>query len=219
MAGRTGVTAATAALLVMADGALLLLRSARLLLSGAAWMRPRAIRLGLGASVMLLRSLLRRPALALGAGALMLPSAITVLAAAMPLLAIAGLSLILLAVLLLRLWLRRIGALARRTLAVLARPVAAFPPVASPLRTPVMRPSGARIFGALEIGLRPAEAPDFLEFGFGAFALRGFGLSCCLRVRRRLLRFWSGIQALPSAFAFAAGSFGLRWRSFRANLA
>ena len=206
----------------MADGALLLLRPARLLLSGAAWMRPRAIRLGLGASIMLLRSLLLwRPALALGARALMLPSAIAVLAAAMPLLAIAGLSLILLAILLLRLWLRRIGALARRTLAVLARPVAAFPPVASPLRTPVMRPSGARTFGALEIGLRPAEAPDFLEFGFGAFALRGFGLSCCLRVRRRLLRFRSGIQALPGAFAFAfaARSFGLRWRSFRVNLA
>ncbi len=215
MTGRTGVTAAAAALLVMAAGALMLLRPARLLLSGAAWVLLRAIRLRLGASIMLLRSLLlRRPALALGARALMLPSAITVLAAAMPRLAIAGLSLILLAILL-RLRLRRIGALAWRTRAVLARPVAAFPPVASPLRTPVMRPSGARTFGALELGLRPAEAPDFLEFGFGAFALRGFGVSRGLR----LLRFRSGIQALPGAFAFAARSFGLRWRSFRINLA
>ncbi len=131
------------------------------------------IRFGLGAGFGLRNCLLLRPALVSGASALM-PPLIAGLAAAMALIAIAPLGLFFWPVLCLAGC--RICTVSLLPRAILVGPVTALAAVASSLRTPVMRPSAARTFGTLELGLRPAEAPDFLEFGLSTCARRRFDL-------------------------------------------
>jgi hypothetical protein len=190
-----------------------LLTPARVLLTASAGALLRPFGLGLGGSF-LRRRLLGGPAVPFPACPLM-PAMIALLAAAMTLLAGAALWLILLPVLRLRLS----RTFPRLALAVLAWAMTALASFLSPLRSmrpAMMRPSAARTFGAFEFRLRPAEAPDFLELGFGpglAFGLCRFSLS-----RRRHLsrenRIGSlhlrGCCSLPSA----GGSIRLRWRGF-----
>ncbi len=223
MAGRTRIPAAVSALVAGAAIAPMRLASALLLRAAAARTLLGAVRLGRSASF-LLRTLLLRPGLTLGIGPLM-PSLIAVAgataAAAMPLLARGALglgrSVILLAILRLALRRRGIGAVARRTRTVLVRPGATLAVFASAMRPAMMRPSAGSAFGPLELGLRPAETPDFLEFGIGAFAWRGFGLSGCLSICMRGCR--SGGIRGPGGCAFATGSVRLRRCGFGVSLA
>lgn len=135
-----------------------------------------------------LRLLLRGPALAVSAGTMLLPAAITAGSATVPLLAIAALSVVFLPVLLLRG--RSAGTFARRTLAVLVLPVTALAAVPRSLRAAVMRPCAGSALGPLELRFGPAEAPHLFEFRPGAFASFGSGFSRCLR---GCGRFGSGI--------------------------
>lgn len=208
MAGRTRIPAAASALVAVPVIALMLLRPARLLRAAAGTLLP-AVCLGLGASFMR-RSLLRRPGLALGARTL-LPSVIPVLPATMPLLTITALSAILLAILLLS----RGRACALLRLAVLVRPVAAVPAIASSMRPAVMRTP------ASTFRLWPAETPDLFKFGLRAFALGGSLLNGCVSIRRRQMSLGGSIPLWPSGQAFAAGLLfaSVRRRRFGLNIA
>ena len=173
VAGRTRIPApAAGALLVVTGGPLMLLGPARLLLRATAGTLLRTVRLGLNAALLLLR-----PDLAIRAGTLMTSVIAIMAAAARPLFAIAAWSVLLRVIL--RLAWRGIGSLGLLTLAILVGPRAALAAVTGSLRTAVMRASAGSTFGPLKLRLGPAEAPDFLEAGLGALALRSFVRSLC----------------------------------------
>jgi hypothetical protein len=146
--------------------ALMLLRRAILPLAPAGAL-PSAFRLGLGA-VSPRRCVLLRPGRAVGVWPV-LAIAILLLAAAVPVLAAPPCSLIALTVLLLRL--AGVCALARLALAVLVGPRSPLAACSLAIRAAMLLlPPVALSVGPFKPGFRPAEAPDFLKFGFGCLA-------------------------------------------------
>ncbi len=164
----------TAALARPVMALMLLLRRAILPLAAGGTL-PCALHLGLSA-VSLLRSVLRRPAGAVSVWPV-LAIAILLLAAAVPVIAAPACSLIALPVLLLRL--AGVCALARLALAVVIGPRSSLAARSLAFRSAMMMAPVALSLGPFELRFWPAEAPDFLKFGFRCLSFcTGGGFNC-----------------------------------------